>query len=83
MPHFNVEIKARCDDHNKIRKILLANDADFKGMDHQVDTYFNVGTGRSGKRKKLYSRKPQTARLIFGWGSGVILLNKCPISMLK
>ena len=46
MPHFNVEIKARCDDHNKIRKILLANDADFKGMDHQVDTYFNVGTGR-------------------------------------
>lgn len=46
MPHLNIEIKARCDNHDKIRGILNSKGADFKGTDHQIDTYFKVGTGR-------------------------------------
>ncbi|MFH1208571.1 MAG: class IV adenylate cyclase [Candidatus Omnitrophota bacterium] len=42
----SVEIKARCSDPNRIRKILLSRDASFKGLDHQVDTYFRVPSGR-------------------------------------
>lgn len=42
----NSEIKARCDNHAKIRDFLLAHGADYKGTDHQIDTYFNVSTGR-------------------------------------
>src|SRR3989344_6889758 len=46
MPHLNVEIKARCNNHEKIRGILISKDADFKGIDHQIDTYFKVPDGR-------------------------------------
>jgi len=46
MSHINVEIKARCGDQEKIRKILRERDANFKGTDHQIDTYFNVSNGR-------------------------------------
>lgn len=46
MSHLNVEIKAKCADHNKVREILKLKSADFKGMDHQIDTYFKVNTGR-------------------------------------
>lgn len=46
MTHLNVEIKAHCDNYDKIRKILLSKEADFKGTDHQIDTYFKVNTGR-------------------------------------
>lgn len=46
MGHLNVEIKAKCSDHNRVREILKTKKADFKGIDHQVDTYFNVNTGR-------------------------------------
>jgi len=42
----NVEIKAHCSDLERIRKILIERNADFKGMDHQIDTYFNVPNGR-------------------------------------
>ena len=42
----NVEIKARSDNHQKIKNILDERKADFKGIDHQVDTYFNVPYGR-------------------------------------
>ena len=42
----NSEIKARCDDHAKIRDYLLEHGADYKGTDHQIDTYFNVSGGR-------------------------------------
>jgi len=44
--NFNVEIKAKCDFHEEIRKILLNENAKFIGTDHQIDTYFNVNTGR-------------------------------------
>lgn len=46
MPHLNVEIKAHCANHEKIRKILNSKGADFKGTDHQIDTYFKVSAGR-------------------------------------
>lgn len=42
----NVEIKAKCSNPNEIEKILLENGADFIGLDYQIDTYFNVKTGR-------------------------------------
>ena len=42
----NVEIKARCSNPDAIRNILKEQEADFKGTDHQVDTYFNVPNGR-------------------------------------
>ena len=41
-----VEIKARCRDHARIRDLLLARGAEFRGTDHQIDTYFNVARGR-------------------------------------
>jgi adenylate cyclase, class 2 len=46
MDHLNIEIKAKSNNHNKIREILKSKDADFKGIDHQIDTYFNVRKGR-------------------------------------
>lgn len=46
MSQLNIEIKARCDDPENIRKILQKRGADFKGIDHQTDTYFKVPNGR-------------------------------------
>lgn len=46
MRHINVEIKAKSNNSSKIRKILESKKADFKGIDHQVDTYFKVSLGR-------------------------------------
>ena len=46
MGHINIEIKAKCSDHGRIRSILKSKNADFKGLDHQIDTYFKVNSGR-------------------------------------
>ena len=46
MGHVNIEIKARCDDPDRIRDILHSRDAKFVGEDHQIDTYFDVKNGR-------------------------------------
>lgn len=46
MLHINIEIKARTTDLDSIREILKAKNADFIGVDHQVDTYFKVDSGR-------------------------------------
>lgn len=46
MKHLNIEIKAKCNDHDKIRSVLKSHNADFKGTDHQIDTYFKVNNGR-------------------------------------
>lgn len=46
MPHLNIEIKAKSNNHDEIREILKSKNADFKGTDHQIDTYFNVQNGR-------------------------------------
>ncbi len=42
----NIEIKARCNDLERICKILIAEKADYKGLDHQIDTYFFAKNGR-------------------------------------
>lgn len=46
MKHINIEIKAKCSNHEKIREFLESRGADFKGVDHQVDTYFKINKGR-------------------------------------
>ena len=42
MKRLNIEIKATCSDHTQIRDILKSKNAEFKGTDHQIDTYFKV-----------------------------------------
>ena len=44
--HLNVEIKAKCSDIEHIRTILKSRNVDYKGLDHQIDTYFKVSHGR-------------------------------------
>lgn len=46
MSHQNIEIKASCTNAIEIRKYLLEKKAEFKGVDMQTDTYFNVSNGR-------------------------------------
>ncbi len=46
MPLLNIEIKARCHDHTKIREMLKRHSADYIGTDHQIDTYFEAKYGR-------------------------------------
>ena len=46
MEHLNVEIKALCPDPDHVRSVLRELSSDFKGVDHQVDTYFNCSNGR-------------------------------------
>jgi predicted adenylyl cyclase CyaB len=46
MPGVSVEIKARCSDPVFVRKILRTHKARFKGLDHQIDTYFRIPSGR-------------------------------------
>jgi predicted adenylyl cyclase CyaB len=44
--HINIEIKAKCEDHNRIRDILRQYSAREVGTDHQIDTYFRCENGR-------------------------------------
>jgi len=44
--YLNVEVKAKCKDPIPIRKFLLGHGAEFRGVDEQTDTYFNVSKGR-------------------------------------
>ena len=46
MVHINIEFKAKCNNPEKINKILTSKKADYKGLDRQIDTYFKVSTGR-------------------------------------
>lgn len=46
MSWLSIEIKARCQDPARVRRILEFCRADYKGLDHQVDTYFRVPSGR-------------------------------------
>ena len=67
MSYLNVEIKARCTDPSSIRDYLLAHDAEFKGVDEQTDTYFNVDKGRLKLREGniennlIYYERPNQA----------------------
>lgn len=44
--HLNVEIKAKCSSPELIHDYLKSSNAEYKGLDHQVDTYFNCPEGR-------------------------------------
>lgn len=46
MQHLLVEIKAHATQSAQIRAFLNQQQADFKGVDHQTDTYFRVNQGR-------------------------------------
>jgi predicted adenylyl cyclase CyaB len=46
MQHLNIEIKARSTQQEKIRDILKSHNADFRWVDHQIDTYFHCNNGR-------------------------------------
>ncbi len=46
MSFLNVEIKAKTTDPSFAKNYLLQHGAEFKGTDHQTDTYFNVSKGR-------------------------------------
>jgi adenylate cyclase, class 2 len=46
MTQLNVEIKARSNNQELLRKILESHNAEFKGNDHQIDTYFKINSGR-------------------------------------
>lgn len=56
MPHLNVEIKALCPDPDRVRAILKETGSDFRGTDHQVDTYFRVPKGRLKLRQGTIER---------------------------
>ena len=47
----NIEIKAKCNNPITIKEILKKHQADFKGVDHQIDTYFKVANGRMKLRE--------------------------------
>src|SRR3989344_8010057 len=86
MKHLNIEIKARCNDHEKIRSILKSRNADFKGTDHQIDTYFKVDNGRLKLREGnienflvFYEREDKEGPK----KSDVILFKSDPSSSLK
>ncbi len=38
MVRVNIEIKTISNDQNKIREILKSKNAEFKGIDHKIDT---------------------------------------------
>lgn len=86
MKHINIEIKARCNDHGKIRSKLKSQNADFKGIDHQIDTYFKVNDGRL----KLREGEIENHLIFYKRGNqkgpkqaDVILFNSSPNSSLK
>ena len=63
-----IEIKAKCNDSKKIEAILLKQNAKYIGLDHQIDTYFNVPNGRLKLRQGniechliFYNRQNQNA----------------------
>lgn len=46
MKFLNIEIKAHCAQPQWVEQQLLKAKADYKGLDHQIDTYFQVPEGR-------------------------------------
>lgn len=51
MAILNIEFKAKCSDIAAAENILLKQNPLYKGTDHQIDTYFNVPTGRMKLRE--------------------------------
>lgn len=86
MKFHNVEIKARCADLQRIRRLLKERSATYVGRDHQVDTYFNVRRGRLKLREGsieraliYYNRADQTGPA----RSDILLYQPQPGSVLK
>jgi predicted adenylyl cyclase CyaB len=52
----NVELKARCKDPGRVRAILDAAGAEFRGVDEQRDIYFKVPHGRLKLRRGTIER---------------------------
>lgn len=48
---FNVELKVKCDNHERIRRLIEEKDGKHFGTDHQIDTYFRVPKGRLKMRQ--------------------------------
>ena len=46
MTQLNIEIKAKSNNQDWIKKVLKSHHAEFNGVDHQIDTYFKVNAGR-------------------------------------
>ncbi|MAQ40970.1 class IV adenylate cyclase [Mesonia oceanica] len=57
MGNLNIEIKAKSNNNSEIRKILQSKSADFKGIDHQIDTYFKTNEGRLKLREANIENK--------------------------
>lgn len=84
--HLNVEIKAKCSDLQRVRDILESHRAEYKGLDHQIDTYFKVQNGRLKLREGnienaliFYERSNQEGPK----DSKVVLYSSPPGSSLK
>ncbi|MBT5503136.1 class IV adenylate cyclase [Candidatus Falkowbacteria bacterium] len=84
--HQNIEIKAKSSNQEEIRVILKSKSADFKGIDHQIDTYFKINVGRlklrEGKIENYlihYQREDKAGPK----QSNVILFKSEPKSTLK
>ena len=54
--HLNVELKARCPDPARVRRVLDEAGADFRGLDRQRDVYFRVAAGRLKLRRGTIER---------------------------
>ena len=67
MTNHNIEVKARIDDHEPVRRILRDIGADFRGTDQQIDTYYRSARGRLKVRQGtienciVWYRRPNTA----------------------
>lgn len=86
MKHLNIEIKAKSDNHEKIREILNVRNAECKGIDHQIDTYFKVNNGRLKLREgtiENYLIYYQRENMEGPKQSDVILFTSDPNSSLK
>lgn len=53
MTQLNIEIKAKSNNQDWIREVLKSHKAEFKGVDHQIDTYFKVNSGRLKLREGI------------------------------
>ena len=86
MGHVNIEIKARVKNLNRVREILKSKNAEFRGVDHQIDTYFKINSGRLKLREGnienyliYYKRENKSGPK----QSDVVLLEFDPKSSLK
>ncbi len=84
---FNVEVKLKCEDHDKIRALIQENEGVFHGKDHQIDTYFRVPKGRLKMREgnienalifyqRGNSKQPETSEFMLYQGDELVELKK-------